>query len=240
MTHPLSLPKFLRKSWSLVALVATTALALTGCMSTTTSSGPYHVDAYAASTPQAVTVYVSLKAAMIYVMEGDKALLVTPCSVGTPDHPTPTGHFKVTEKIPNKRSGEYGFWTNGSNTVSGEAGHSPGTGYSYIGYPMADWVGFTPGYGFHEGYVWPVPRSHGCLRIHQNAIRKFYQLVQVGTPVIIAQTQPYDDTLGKNAVHPTDYKDPDPPASVLISPDFFKQQWDDQLISTSPAPAATH
>jgi len=218
------------QSWSCLALFTASALFLGGCMSTTTSSGPYHVDAYAATVPQNVTVYVSLKAEMVYVMEGTKPLLVTPVSVGTPDHPTPTGHFKVTEKIANKRSGEYGFWTNGTTTVSGEAGRSPGAGYSYIGYPMADWVGFAPGYGFHEGYVWPVPRSHGCLRIHQNAIRKFYQLVQVGTPVIVGQTQPYDDTLGKNATHPSDYKDPDPPASIMISPDFFKQQWDEQLI----------
>jgi hypothetical protein len=208
-------------------------------MNSTTSSGPYHVDAYAATVPSNVKVFVSLNAKMVYVMEGNKPLLVTPCSVGTPDHPTPTGHFAVTDKNPTKRSGEYGFWVNGSNAVAGSSSASPGPGYSYVGYPMADWVGFAPGYGFHEGYVWPVPRSHGCLRIHQNAIRKFYQLVQIGTPVIIAQSLPEDATIGANVAHPTDYKDPDPPASVLISPDFFKQQWDDQLISSSTTTTTT-
>ena len=207
-----------------------------------TSSGPYHVDAYAATNPKNVQVFVSLKTEIVYVMEDDKCLLATPCSIGTPDHPTPTGHFAVTDKNPTKRSGEYGFWVKGSDARSGGVDQSPGPGYSYVGYPMANWVGFAPGFGFHEGYVWPVPRSHGCIRLHKNAEGKLYALVDIGTPVTIAQSLPQDATIGKNVVHPTDYKDPDPPAAEMISPDFFKMPRDTTLlppVATTASAAST-
>jgi hypothetical protein len=87
---------------------------------------------------------------------------------------------------------------------------------------MAWWVGFSPGYGFHQGYVWPIPRTHGCLRLHKNVAPKFYALVRIGTPVNIATTQPEDQTIGKNLQRPTDYKDPDPPASLMVSPAAFE------------------
>jgi len=203
-----------------------------------TSSGPYHVDAYMPTDPNKVQVFVSLKAEMVYVMEDGRPLMVTPCTIGTPDHPTPTGHFAVTAKDPTKRSSEYGFWVNGATITPGAAGVPPGPGYSYVGYPMAHWVEFEPGFGFHEGYVWPVPRSHGCLRLHQNAAGKFYQLVKIGTPVTIAYSLPEDDTLGRNVIHPTDYKDPDPPAAEMISPDFFSQPRDTVLLPSVPVTAA--
>ena len=222
------------QSWTFLALSVATAFLLGGC-ATTTQSGPYHVDAYAPTVPQNVQVLVSLKAEMVYVMEGDKPLMVTPCTIGTPDHPTPTGRFHVTSKNPTKRSGEYGFWVNGADAHPGSANTSPGPGYTYVGYPMAYWVEFEPGFGFHEGYVWPIPRSHGCLRLHKNASEKFYQLVQTGTPVTIASSLPEDATLGRNVAHPTDYKDPDPPAQELISPNYFKEPRDNQLLLAPPA-----
>ena len=155
----------------------------------TTSGGTYHVNAYAATDPSKVHVFVSLRAKMVYVMEGDRALMVTPTSIGTPQAPTPTGHFAVTAKDPTKRSGEYGFWTNGSDITPAARVRVPAPASGYrVGYPMANWVEFAPGYGFHEGYVWPIPRSHGCLRIHKNASVKFFKLVQIGTPVTIASS----------------------------------------------------
>ena len=232
--RPTSWPSFA----SLAFLVLATCL-LGGCATSSNfSSGTYHVDAYAPTSPGKVQVLVSLKAEMVYVMEGDRPLLVTPVSVGTSDHPTPTGHFAVTAKDPTKRSGEYGFWVNGNDIRAGSAGSPPGSSYSYVGYPMANWVEFEPGFGFHEGYVWPIPRSHGCLRLHKNASVKFFKLVQIGTPVTIAESLPEDDTIGRNVVHPSDYKDPDPPAAEMISPDYFNQPRDSELLpaTTTAAP----
>ncbi|CAF0697313.1 L,D-transpeptidase [Candidatus Methylacidithermus pantelleriae] len=200
-------------------------LLLAGCASRGPVSGSYFF--YQPPTGQGNRVVkVSLLNQAVYVMEGSRPLLVAPVGVGTAAHPTPTGHFRVFRKIAEKRSGSYGFWVRGDQIVKGESPHKPsGSGWHYVGYPMPYWVEFLPGYGFHQGYVWPVPRTHGCLRLEQDAARKFFELVSVGTPVWIAQRQPEDDTLGKNLVRPQTWKEPDPPASFLISPLAFREPW---------------
>jgi lipoprotein-anchoring transpeptidase ErfK/SrfK len=177
---------------------------------------------YKPKNPGNVTIKVSLQNRMVYVVEGSRPLLITATAIGLPNKPTPKGRFRVTNKIANKRSGSYGFWVKGDTIVAGKSSQAPGSGYRYIGFPMQYWVEWMPAYGFHVGSVWPVPRTHGCLRLHENAAREFFELARVGTPVYIAQTQPEDATLGKNPPRPDDYNDPDPPKSFLISSSAFK------------------
>ncbi|MBV8225203.1 MAG: L,D-transpeptidase [Verrucomicrobia bacterium] len=196
---------------------------LTGCntvptLSTTgTFPGNYTAVAYKPKDPGAVRVKVSLENKMVYVMEGERPLLVTPCTVGVPGKSTPGGTYRVTRKERDKRSASYGFWVKGSEVVAGEAGRAPGSGYHYVGYPMPYWVEFKPEYGFHAGAVWPVAHSHGCIRLHPNVAPKFFELVHDGTPISISGTQPEDATIGKNVQRPTDYSWKDPVASLLIS-----------------------
>jgi hypothetical protein len=231
ITSPLSGRWPIPLSWIGLACVLVSSFVLAGCagMGGGGETSNYHVAAYEPRSSGDVHVYVSLRAKMIYVMEGSTPLLVTPTSIGTSDHPTPTGDFRVTDKDATKRSGEYGFWVNGSDIYQGSSGDGR-SGYHYVGYPMANWVGFAPGFGFHEGYVWPIPRSHGCLRIHKNVSVKFYKLVDVGTPVTIRESQPFDDTLGRAALHPSDYRDPDPPSSFMVSPEYFSMPRDSELL----------
>jgi lipoprotein-anchoring transpeptidase ErfK/SrfK len=195
----------------------------TSCNTTLTSLGKkqYSVVAYKPRNPENVRVKVSLQSRMVYVMEGSRPLLVTPTTIGKAGAVTPTGSYHVTEKIQRKRSNTYGFWVNGNSAVAGTNDHRPGSGYHYVGYPMAYWVGFKPAYGFHQGAVWPIPHSHGCLRLHPQAAPRFFALVRIGTPVNVAQTQPEDATIGKTASHPSDYNDPDLPAAVLTSEKAF-------------------
>jgi hypothetical protein len=197
------------------ALFAGIALAaLTGC-ETLPVSAPYHVTAHRPHDPSAVRVKVSLQNQAVYVLEGDRVLMVAATCVGLPgEHHTPTGNFRAYNKIAKKRSGSYGFSISGNSIRPSTAGAATGR---YVGYPMPYWVEFTSGYGFHEGYVWPVPRTHGCLRLHKEAAAKFYALVREGTPINIAQTQPEDATIGKNLARPTDYRDPDPAPAFMIS-----------------------
>ncbi|HEY5811458.1 MAG TPA: L,D-transpeptidase, partial [Terrimicrobiaceae bacterium] len=137
---------------------------------------------YKAKNQNNVIIKVSLQNRMVYVLEGDKPLLVTATAIGTPSNPTPRGRFVVTQKIESKRSNTYGFWVKGDTVVAGKSSQSPGAGYRYVGFPMQYWVEWMPAYGFHVGSVWPIPRTHGCLRLHQNAAREFFQLARVGTP----------------------------------------------------------
>lgn len=202
--------------------LALAALALTGC-ETMKVRPVYDPVGYKPKNPANVRVKVSLQNRMVYVMEGNKPLLVAATAIGLPSKPTPKGNFCVIEKIENKRSGSYGFWVKGDTIIPGTSDTCPGGGYHYVGFPMQYWVGFAPGYGFHVGSVWPIPRTHGCLRIHQHAARELFEIVRIGTPVNIALTQPEDATLGKNAPRPQDYNDPDPPKFLTISPAAFKK-----------------
>ncbi len=149
-----------------LALTAGALSFLTGCTNMTTTSsggGSYNPVAYKPHNPSAVRVKVSISKQQVYVMEGSKPLLVAASNIGIPAKPTPTGHFTIYRKDKDKRSGSYGFYKNGDIVTPAEAGHGSG---QYIGYPMAFWCEFKPEYGFHQGYVWPIPRSHGCLRLH--------------------------------------------------------------------------
>ncbi len=215
------------KSFLVLSCVAALAF-LSGC-----ANGPisrtfnYNAVAYKPKNPENVRIKVSLANRAVYVLEGETPLLITACAIGKPDHPTPTGSYRISGKIPNKRSGEYGFSVNGDSIHPAKVSEASGR---YVGFPMAWWCEFTPGYGFHEGAVWPIPRTHGCIRLHHNVAPKFYALAKPGTPVNIAQTQPEDATIGKDLKRPLDYNQPDPPASVLISDRAFSQPTEPLLV----------
>jgi lipoprotein-anchoring transpeptidase ErfK/SrfK len=222
------------RTWAGLALVAPASLFLGGC-ATTGGGGNYHTTAYQATDPSAVRVKVSLATQNVYVEEGNQLLMATPTCIGRPGYETPTGDFHVMDKIQDKRSSTYGYWVNGSEAHAGTSAQDPGPGWHYVGYPMAFWVEFTPGYGFHEGPIWPYPRSHGCLHIHETASAKLFQLVHVGTPVEVARSLPEDSQY--HVARPSDYADPDPPASLMTSPDFFNKPRDTQLLP-APSPSA--
>lgn len=206
------------KSQRTILPVLCAALALTGCQTLQVSQN-YDPPAHRPHNPGDVRVKVSLKNQAVYVLENGRPLLVTATCVGMPGHATRPGSFTVTEKVVEKRSGSYGFSVSGNGIRPCEAGNATGR---YVGYPMPYWVRFDGANGFHQGYVWPIPRTHGCLRLHKNVAAKFYALVRLGTPVNVAYTQPEDETLGKNLQRPTDYKDPDPPAAFMVSPAAFE------------------
>ena len=216
---------------------ALTFLAMTllaGFLSSCVTTQPFQAKAYAPSNLNNVRVKVSLANKMVYVLEGNRALMVTPCTIGTEKDPTPKGNFKVFKKIEKKRSNSYGF-QRGADYIRPAKSSDHRSGENYHGFPMPYWVEFHPAYGFHEGGVWPMPRSHGCLRLHKTAAPKFFHLVKLGTPVYIANSQPEDATIGRSVARPTDYADPDPPAAELISPAIFKPT-PHPLFEAGPAP----
>ena len=203
-------------------LIAGTILSLTSCetgrLLTGGGGGAYHVTAYKPNDPSAVRVKVSLSKQNVYVMEGDRCLMAAAISVGLPEKPTPRGSFTIYSKQEHKRSGEYGFSVNGNNVTPATAGNASG---QYVGYPMGYWCEFAPGYGFHQGFVHPVPRTHGCIRLKGEAAPKFYALMRIGTPVNIATTQPEDATIGPKVQRVDDSRTPDPDPHIMISDAAF-------------------
>jgi len=173
---------------------------LSGCATRPSGGGgAYKVTAYKPKNPANVRVKVSTSTQNVYVMEGDRMLMAVQGNVGA-NGATGHGSYRIMEKIKNKRR----------------------ISQPDAGYPMAYWCAWKPAYGFHEGFVHPRPRTHGCIRMHREAAARFFALVQIGTPVHIASTQPEDATHGRS-VRPLDQSgDPDPPRSLLMSPSWFQ------------------
>lgn len=174
-------------------------VALSGC-ATSPSRTEYKVVAYKPKNPDNVVVKVSTSTQHIYVKEGDRLLMAVQGCVGKAGSPTPAGSFRITNKIKNKRR----------------------ISQPDAGYPMAYWCEFKTAYGFHEGFVHPVPRTHGCIRLHKEAAARLFALVKVGTPVHIAHSQPEDGQYGHFVRKLDQSRDPDPPRSVLMSPLWFQ------------------
>jgi len=180
----------------------------------------YSVRALRPNNIGAVRVKVSLGRQAVYVMEGDRMLMAAATCIGVPEKPTPSGRFRIIKKLAEKRSNSYGYFVSAEGITPGEAAH-PQSG-RFVGYPMPYWCEFLPGYGFHAGYVHPVPRTHGCLRLHQTVAPQFFALVNEGTPVDIAWEQPEDAAYASRVARPKDYLDPDPPAAFMISQRVFE------------------
>mgnify|MGYP000951470264 FL=1 len=94
--------------------------------------------------------------------EDNKLIAVYPCAVGKSSTPTPLGSFAIATKIMN-----------------------PGGAFG------TRWLGLTlPEYGIH-GTNKPASigtqASLGCIRMHNHHVEALYDLVGVGTPVIIIE-----------------------------------------------------
>ena len=164
------------------------------------SSSNYRVTAYRPQNPDNVRVKLSTSTQNLYVMEGDRCLMAVQSNVGKTGSPTPLGQYRIYHKDKTRRR----------------------RSQPDAGYPMAYWCEFKPAYGFHEGFVHPAPRTHGCVRLHREAAARFFALVKIGTPVNIAVTQPEDATFGKNVTPLDQSADPDPPRSLMFSSEWFK------------------
>jgi hypothetical protein len=184
---------------SLLYLFSAAAALTFGACAGAPSLGSYSVKAYAPNNPSAVRVKVSTSTQHIYVMEGDRLLMGVQGCVGA-HGATPSGSFHIISKIKEKRRAS-----------------EPDAGY-----PMAYWCEFAPAYGFHEGFVWSIPRTHGCIRLHREAAARLYALVRVGTPVSISSSQPEDQLYGSQVRKLDQSRDPDPPRSYMMSSAWFK------------------
>lgn len=137
-----------------------------------------------------IEVDLSEQRARIYRTSGPQKLLVieTQISSGKSGHSTPTGSFRIGEKLVEKQSSLYGTWVDGGgNAVGGssEAGLRPAGGAHFVGADMPYWMRINGGIGMHIGIVPDYPASHGCIRVPASVQPLIYSKVGVGTPVVI-------------------------------------------------------
>ena len=183
----------------------------------------YDLPASLPSNPANVRVKVSLEKGLTYVMEGDRPLLIMPVGVGAAATPTPAGNFQIFNKQHYRRANTHGFALKGDQ-IRRTYLRDRKPGESFKGTPMPYWSEFRSAYGFHTGWIRPHPHTNGCLRMHQNVAPKFFRLVQNGTPVHIARTQPEDETIGKNIdFPPTAAGLEDFPAPYYLTDQYFTE-----------------
>ena len=133
-------------------------------------------------------IVVKLGEQKAYLYHRNEIVAVAPVSSGREGKNTPTGSFTVVEKDADHRSSLYGdFVQNGrilKKNIDVRKGNRP-PGSEFRGVPMPYFLRFTGAYGLHAGNVPGYPASSGCVRLPERHAKRFYNVVRVGTPVIV-------------------------------------------------------
>ncbi len=133
-------------------------------------------------------IVVKLGEQKAYLYHHGEVVAVAPISSGREGKHTPTGRFSVIEKDADHRSSLYGnFVRNGKvvkeNIDVRKGGRPPGS--KFEGVPMPYFLRFNGAYGLHAGNVPGYPASSGCVRLPKRHAKRFYDVVRIGTPVIV-------------------------------------------------------
>ena len=118
-----------------------------------------------------------------------------PVATGKKSHPTPAGEFTIRAKEKNYSSNLYGKIYDALDIVvvsdaDARTDQVP-EGGRFEGAIMPYWMRLTDtGVGLHVGYVPGRPASHGCIRLKRDSATEIFELVKVGTPVVIAESAP--------------------------------------------------
>ncbi len=141
--------------------------------------------------PGKVTVRISLTDQIAEVRRGDQEIGWCYVATGKEGHATRPGTYPITEKIVDKHSNIYGWMEDeDGNVTNGDAKSSDPVpkGMRYVAAPMPYWMRLTSyGIGMHGGII-PQPgepASHGCIRMPKAVVPRIFDVVSVGTPVVI-------------------------------------------------------
>jgi hypothetical protein len=141
--------------------------------------------------PGKVNVRISLPDQIAEIKRGDREIGWCYVATGKEGHNTSPGTYKITEKIEDKYSNIYGWIEDDfGNVVDGDAKARDRVpeGMVYVPAPMPYWMRLTSyGVGMHGGII-PQPgepASHGCIRLPKEFVPTVFDVVDVGTPVVI-------------------------------------------------------
>ena len=137
----------------------------------------------------------------IKLFVGSEVAIDSPCTTGARrklepntrrvyNKSTPSGNFRITEKIADKRSTIFGkLYRNGKMVWRGDRRKYHGPKAKYIGASLKNWMRLTSsGIGIHGSkYVKRYPATNGCVRVPYNVVSKIFKHTKKGTPVKIVQ-----------------------------------------------------
>jgi hypothetical protein len=92
-----------------------------------------------------------------------------------------------TQKLPSETS--FGSVIDGSGRIA-TSNATPGTyippSFHYRSAPMPYYMEFSQAIGMHAGYLPGYPESHGCVRMPRDLAARFFERVNIRTPVTVA------------------------------------------------------
>lgn len=141
--------------------------------------------------PGKVAIRIDLGQQRAHYTRGGRPIGWSYVATGKEGHGTPSGSYRITEKIVDKHSNRYGWIEDEfGNVTNGDA--KPSTrvppGERYVPAPMPYWMRLTSyGIGMHAGII-PKPgetASHGCIRLPKDLAPQVFDVVNVGTSVTI-------------------------------------------------------
>jgi lipoprotein-anchoring transpeptidase ErfK/SrfK len=135
----------------------------------------------------------------VFLFVNGKVALSSPCTTGARhkiepntrtyrDKHTPTGTFRIQEKIADKRSTIFGKFYRGHRMVfKGDRRKYRGRKARYVGASLKNWMRLTSGgIGLHaSAYVKRHPATNGCIRLPYRVSRTIFSKVRKGTKVSI-------------------------------------------------------
>ncbi|MFK7849754.1 MAG: L,D-transpeptidase family protein [Akkermansiaceae bacterium] len=125
-----------------------------------------------------------------YFYKGEVLVGISKISSGKEDTGTPAGRYKISQKSKNHKSSLYGVIKDVATgqTINSNADtrvDKPEPGQIFYAAPMPNFMRFNGAIGMHTGYLPGYAASHGCVRMPHQMSEKFFENVEIGTPVIV-------------------------------------------------------
>jgi len=145
--------------------------------------------------PSKKEVVVDLENQRAQLLVNGLVALDAPCTTGKEGKETPVGEYTVLEKIEDKQSNLFGklYDKEGNLLFKGDRRKFEGEYETYEGFSIPFWMRMNyNGIGMHQsGSIKRQPASNGCVRLPANAVKKIFDLADVGTTVkVVSKKRP--------------------------------------------------
>ncbi|HEY9825908.1 MAG TPA: L,D-transpeptidase [Stenomitos sp.] len=137
------------------------------------------VNAYLPLVVEPMRLELDLSQRRVTLFRAGKAFKSYPVAVGRPGWETPTGTFKIETKFKNPK------WVNpftGEIIAGGSADNPLGKRWMGFWTDKKNWAGF---HGTNSVSSIGTAASHGCVRMFEKDIDELFELVAVGTPLLV-------------------------------------------------------
>jgi lipoprotein-anchoring transpeptidase ErfK/SrfK len=137
----------------------------------------------------APSIRINLGEQRAYFYKGGELVGVSVVSTGREGFGTTSGSFHIIQKDKDHVSSRFGDYVDASGgiikkEIDREKDPMP-RGARYDGARMPFFMRIVGGTGMHEGFLPGYPASHGCIRMPGFMAQKFFENVNVGTPVSV-------------------------------------------------------